>query len=371
MRHVLLGLALLGALTGKGAALTTPPASSSPRLPASLVPAALSAQGAPEFARASLKGLRLDPDGALRLDGALSGTLESAPVSATFTELLPSWNALTPRGTFVEVEVRAEVAGRWTKYYTFGRWASDADAGRGSVNGQKDADGDVLTDVLLLRASASRYQYRLTLTAERAGTSPAVRLVTFTATNGPAKLPAAAVKSAAWGRTLNVPARSQMVFAAGEGWCSPTSVSMVLAFWGKNVSVPEAAAGTLDRVYQGTGNWAFNAAYAGSLGFTAYATRFAGLADIERHIVAGLPVVLSLGWKEGELPGAPIPKSSGHLIVAVGFDARGNVVVNDPAGKSDAEVRRTYDRAALEKLWLTHSGGTAYVIVPPEGAGKS
>ena len=37
-------------------------------------------------------------------------------------------------------------------------------------------------------------------------------------------------------------------------------------------------------------------------------------------------------------------------------------MVNDPAGRTDAAVRRTYDRAQLERAWLGGSGGMAYVI---------
>lgn len=326
---------------------------------------ALHLERAADFARGKLHNVVLDPDGTLRLaTGATAGTLESAPVEAApFTELLPSWNALTPAGTWLTLEARAQVNGRWTGYYSFGRWSGDA--GRTSLEGQGDADGDLLTDTLRLKKSAQRYQYRLTLSGQ-AGASPAVRLVALTAT-GKVRAGAASDR-AAWGKVLNVPPRSQMVFPAGEGWCSPTSLSMVLAYWGHNVSVPEAAAGTYDQVYKGTGNWAFNAAYAGSLGVTAYATRLGGLGDVERLILAGVPVILSVGWRPGELPGAPIPRSDGHLIVAVGFTAGGDVVVNDPAGGGDAEVRRTYPRAALERLWQSHSGGTVYVLYPPDRA---
>ena len=48
--------------------------------------------------------------------------------------------------------------------------------------------------------------------------------------------------------------------------------------------------------------------------------------------------------------------------MVVGFEADGDVVVNDPAGASNGEVRRTYDRAEFERIWISASGGTAYVI---------
>ena len=38
------------------------------------------------------------------------------------------------------------------------------------------------------------------------------------------------------------------------------------------------------------------------------------------------------------------------------------MVVNDPAGATNGEVRRVYDRAQFERIWIAASGGTAYVI---------
>ena len=46
----------------------------------------------------------------------------------------------------------------------------------------------------------------------------------------------------------------------------------------------------------------------------------------------------------------------------VGFTPSGDVVVNDPAAKTAAGVRRTYDRAQFENAWLPTSGGLVYVI---------
>ena len=48
--------------------------------------------------------------------------------------------------------------------------------------------------------------------------------------------------------------------------------------------------------------------------------------------------------------------------VVVGFEADGDVVVNDPAGATNAAVRRVYDRAQFERIWIAASGGTAYVV---------
>jgi hypothetical protein len=159
----------------------------------------------------------------------------------------------------------------------------------------------------------------------------------------------------------------------GPVWCSPTSTSMVMAYWSDrlgelalNRPVPEVAAAVYDLVYRGNGNWPFNTAYAGQYGLTAYVSRMSSLVQVERWIEAGIPVVASLAWDPGELGNAAVPSTDGHLLVIVGFTAGGDVVVNDPAAdpRLGLSVRRVYPRAALERLWLTHSGGTVYLMYP-------
>lgn len=315
---------------------------------------------AADWAGAELRGVQPHAEAVTLAPGAASGTLTSAPLTVpAFDELVPSWNAVTPGAGSVTVEVRARTGAEWSRWYSFGTWSSAE--GRSSVNGQKDASGQVMTDTLRLNRKATVYQYRVTLRG--AGTT--ARLLAF-ATSDRARQAAglgSASNRAAWGKVIDVPGRSQMIYPdGGEVWCSPTSVSMILAARGIDVTVPQAAKATYDRAYDGTGNWPFNTAYAGSLGVRSYVTRLPSLAAAEKFTGAGVPLAVSLGWKKGELPGAAIPTSSGHLMVLVGFDKAGNPVLNDPAAPGNDTVRRTYPRAAFERLWLSHSGGLSYVI---------
>ena len=128
--------------------------------------------------------------------------------------------------------------------------------------------------------------------------------------------------------------------------------------------VRAAVNGVFDWLYNGHGNWPFNTAFAAGPGFEAWVGRFTTMAEAERWLDAGVPLVISYAWGSHDLTGAPIPSSNGHLAVLVGFDAAGNPVVNDPAAASDGEVQRTYSREELETLWLRHSGGTVYAIYP-------
>ncbi len=300
------------------------------------------------------------------------------PAGFGFTRAVPSWNALTPPGTWIEVEARTQVAGRLTRFYNLGVWAQDSSTvERHSVDAQRDDDARVAIDTLILadgRPPADAFQLRVRLfSASPADVTPALTLAAVTASTTPQRpASASAGDPSRWGKVLEVPTCSQRAYPdGGEVWCSPTSTSMVLGYWTKDqgpceARVRAAVAGVYDWVFDGHGNWPFNTAYgAAAAGLEGYVTRLPSLAAAESWIAAGVPLVVSYSWTEGQLAGAPVSSSEGHLGVLVGFDASGNPVMNDPAGANDGEVRRTYPRGDFEALWLDHSGGTAYVLHPP------
>ncbi|MDQ3704230.1 MAG: peptidase C39 family protein [Chloroflexota bacterium] len=297
--------------------------------------------------------------------------------SFSFSEAVPSWNAITPNGTWIEVLLRARTTSGWSRWYNLGVWRSGPDeAMRHSVEGQADADGYVDVDTLKLGErgkplTATAYQLKFRLFSKSREALPSVTNAAVVVSTSPRTPPVLAPGNPArWDKVLPVPECSQMVYPdGGEVWCSPTSVSMVLGYWaGRSGScepgVRAAVTGVYDRVYEGHGNWPFNAAYAAGQGMEAYVTRFTSMAQAEEWVAAGVPVVMSYSWGRGQLSGAPIAASNGHLAVLVGFDALGNPVVNDPAAASNEAVQRTYPRAELERLWLQGSGGTVYLIYP-------
>ncbi len=326
-----------------------------------------------------------------RLAGeATSPVIESA---FPFSSCVPSWNADTPEGTWLELMLRARRTGAWTSWRSFGPWASSSSAiRRHSVAGQDDEAARVSTDTLDIAAPADAFQARFRLFAPSSGggepsatAMPVVRALSLAYSDSrPAadsivpSVPGALPPGGARGVVIKgVPRCSQMVYPdGGNVWCSPTSVSMVLGYWNGDAGpcearVRAAVEGVYDHEYEGHGNWSFNAAYAasvpGRVALEAFVARFSGLDRLEPWIMAGVPVVLSVSWDNDEgrvLSGAPVHRSSGHLTTLVGFDGDGNAVMNEPASPSNETVRRVYDRRELEKRWLAASGGSAYVIYP-------
>ncbi len=302
------------------------------------------------------------------------------------TALIPTWEATTPGRSLVRVEVRARAADG-----TRGTWDTVADWSenkrpfpRTTYSGQTDDLGRVSVDTWYAASSVTQWQVRVTLLRPR-GSSLGVsleRIGAVASVDASSPRPTSKPGPAA-GTVLPVPTYSQMVHSGhypkwgggGEAWCSATSTTMVLGYYGISPAPRGITPGHVDAVvdhtakmvydsgYGGTGNWAFNTAYAATLvAGDSYVTRMRDLREAEDHIAAGVPLVVSIAFGRGQLTGAPISASNGHLLVVVGFEADGDVVVNDPAGATNAEVRRVYDRAQFERLWIAASGGTAYVI---------
>ena len=297
------------------------------------------------------------------------------PAGFGITRAVPSWDVDTPSGSWVEVSVRAQLpGGRLTKWYSAGVWAADGSTvARHSVNDQGDPDASMATDTLVIadgKPAAEALQVKVRFMTARPDAVPSLRLAAVAVSTAPPKQPPAPPGDPArWGKTLDVPACTQSYPDGGEGWCSPTSMSMIVGYWAHDSGpcepkVRAAVDGVYDWIYEGHGNWPFNTAYAASRGLEASVARFRSLADAEPWIAAGVPVGVSYAWKAGQLTGAPVRSSDGHLGVLVGFDVNGDPIVNDPAGKGEA-LRRTYRRAEFENVWVSHSGGTAYLVYPP------
>ena len=71
-----------------------------------------------------------------------------------------------------------------------------------------------------------------------------------------------------------------------------------------------------------------------------YISRLTDVSELEDWIEAGIPIATSVSYNR--LKGKGIA-GSGHLIVCVGFNENGDIVVNDP-GTHLGNVRRTFSR---------------------------
>lgn len=285
-----------------------------------------------------------------------------------FNEVIVSWNAETPENSYLVIEARALESSAITKYYKLGLWsANPAGHPRQSVSKQKDADGDVLTDVLVLHHAANRIQLRLTLGGDK-DQKPTLKflgLCMSDTTASPEPLPP---DRRAWDKLIAVPERSQMIYPNGKTLCSPTTVSMILGYWAGILKrseldhqVPEIADAIYDSQWKGTGNWPFNMAYAGSLqGMRAYVARLSDISELEAWIAAGIPIGLSVDYDRLRAKG---PGPNGHLVACVGFTKDGDPIINDPG--TTEHVRKVFPRQNLVYAWAA-SRNTVYLVYPED-----
>ena len=296
-------------------------------------------------------------------------TSPEMPVPIAWDELIVSWNATAPSGTYLKIEARGIYPDHTTKFYTLGLWSEDVSQHpRESVRRQKDSDGDVRTDTLILFRPGARAQVRVTHGCSKDHVELTFLGLSFLdSKTEPIQFPG---NKSAWGKIIDTPERSQNSYPEEKGWCSPTSLAMVLMRWAEilkrpelNLDVRECAAGVLDGNY-GTGNWSFNTAFAGKFpGMRAYITRFGGISELEDWIAAGIPVIISAPFHL-LAPGRK-DTGSGHVVTVIGFTETGDVVINDPATNLEKgqKIRRIYGRENVITAWAK-SKNTVYLVYP-------
>ncbi len=330
--------------------------------------------------------------GAKKYDsGSWTSPWQSTGFSAK--SLIPSWNIQTPTGTWARIEVRVKSGSTTGSWDTIANYAFSASyIKRASGSAQTDDLAKLSTDTVLANSGKSFTSWQVRVLLMRpvgAKTTPTLEAVNGTQATYATRTTTTSSTTMTKTKELAVPMSSQMIHkgeypewgGGGEAWCSPTSTSMVMRYFGKGPTaadyswtsfqdgyVDHAARYTFDYAYDGTGNWPFNTAYAARHSLDAFVTRLYTLRDAEAFINAGIPLVASIAFGKGELDGAPISSTPGHLVVIRGFTSAGSVIVNDPAASKNSTVRRVYSRAQFEKAWQRGSGGVVYVIRPASQA---
>lgn len=320
-----------------------------------------------DFKLGEMENLKFNEKTEIILDDNITEGRYLSPIINTseFKELVSSWNIDTPNGTEIELSIKVKVEDEWSMWLSYGKWSSSDR--RGSIKGQKDTIANMSIDTLetLDDKNAKAFQYNIILTRENSDVeSPRIRSIFTTLKLSDETIPVLG-ENKDWLIELNVPERSQMIVPEiGSVICSPTSLSMVMEYYGNNLKTEEVADKVLDGTGNIYGNWSYNVAFAGSQGFTSYVARFASINEIKDKIANGIPVIASIKTKsEGILKEAPQAYPSGHLLVVRGFtikDGKEYVIVNDPAAPDNSTVRREYEVAGFEKAWSK----IVYILIP-------
>lgn len=269
--------------------------------------------------------------------------LYTSPVYETeaFDDLLLSWNSKTNLG-FIEIEVRVKNQ-TWSQWISYGKW-SDRGHNIGSFKQEKDGIAYIAIDEVKSH-DCNAFQYRIKF-SEHVSTVVSVS-VSLVKEREIELYPI-------MNMDIEVPRISQMLIPdIGSIICSPTSLAMVMNYYGTNEEVIDTSQGCFDNGASIYGNWSYNVAYAGERGLDAYVMYCHKVKDLMQFIQHGIPIIASIRTKEGDLTGAPQAYPSGHLIVIRGFERsdKDYILVNDPASKLEAGVARKYDLKEFLSVW--------------------
>ncbi len=158
------------------------------------------------------------------------------------------------------------------------------------------------------------------------------------------------------------PAISQMRGppAIGKRICSPTALAMALQAARPGIDWMSVVEACHDGRFYGSWPLAIQCAGRhGRLGAVEAVTSWRPVLELLR---AGSPVVASIRFGRGELPGAPLPETGGHLVTVYGIDGE-EVFVCDPAAPDHDSVPRRYELGAFTAAWMRHRGA-AYFLAP-------
>jgi Peptidase_C39 like family len=276
-----------------------------------------------------------------------------------FNELLASWNIdIPPAGGFC-VEIRVGRDDGWSPWLHVGDWGSAPPA---TQRVTAFPLGRVDVDIFRSAERFDRFQHRVLASG---GDFRISRFAVCTSRRLDAPASPAPRPAAPAALRLAVPFRSQKVDSPelSGRLCSPTSLAMLLAYHGVDRPTMDVANLCHDPTHAIYGNWPRNIQAAYSLGVPGYLTRVANWDEVERFIAAGRPLIASIKVPNpGDLAGAPYNTSDGHLLVICGFDAAGDIEVNDPAAADASQGMRTYRRRDVERAWFGGSGGVTYVL---------
>jgi hypothetical protein len=160
------------------------------------------------------------------------------------------------------------------------------------------------------------------------------------------------------------PRRSQMLEnpRIASRICSAVSTAMVLALHRSSIDYQQVIAACHDPATGMYGIWPLAVRAASRLGCIGAVELLSDWTPVIASLERGLPLVASIRYGSGELPGSPQPSTGGHLVVVHGIRA-GEVLANDPAAPDHGSVLRTYPLDAFSRAWFRYRGA-AYILAP-------
>ncbi|NLH39251.1 MAG: hypothetical protein GX445_04220 [Elusimicrobia bacterium] len=229
---------------------------------------------------------------------------------------------------------------------------------------KKDSLGEMDVDTLRLNKKIKEFTVKIKI-FNKSGKKTGIKLINIVITNRDKNFSNPILPGMSDTVILSVPKISQLeqqVNYAGD-ICSPTSLSMLLNYYGIDVSTVSCASDVIDTSKNIYGNWIFNTSYASTKNLYSFIVRINSYDELKRYLQKGIPVIASITFGPDELKNSPIKKTTGHLLVIKGIDKNGNIITNDPAALNSSRVEVVYDKKEFANAWFKNKYGTSYILV--------
>lgn len=273
-----------------------------------------------------------------------------------FDKLTLSANFRTATDGCILLEVQVQAGATWSDFYKLGLLSGKF---KTSFPPQQNEFGSVQTDELVLTRPAQAYRYRLKFYGDIELLLLAVSLVRtpfFYDEKSAARMPRGSFCQSVLPISQleqNIPHKRRI--------CSPTSLCMALTTLGYNAPLADILPRVFDQTADLYGNWLFNCAAAAQWGAQAFFRRFCALEELADFVTPDSCTIASIGFKKDELPGAPLEKTPGHLVLVRGWE-KDQILVADPAAPQQGTVLRAYPAQAFARAWLQNKQGAAYIV---------
>jgi hypothetical protein len=310
--------------------------------------------------RETFSNLKFQDGGIYLLDNSIDGEYISQPLLVEhFQELVMSWNAEIDEFSKITFSIAIGNETGFSDFFVMGYWTDEY---KYSFANQEDEFGSVNIDVLKPKIdNVNRIKLKILI---KATSNDATKIKNISLTMKQLDR-AVDINEIEWDESANdVPRYAQMgIPSIGSRICSPTSLAMILGYYGYNELPVDVATSVYDRGAGIYGNWSFNVSYAG--GKDNLISRVEYISDLQvlnDYLVSGVPLALSIKTTDkSQLNHSLMAYSSGHLVVLTGIkfiDGEWYGITNDPAEYTEEAVQRQYLLSELLDAWK----GYAYVV---------
>jgi len=325
----------------------------------------------------SKKGISLNKSGdKFRTYGKyIFGSYTSPSFASPFpmSEILPTWNVDRPTSTGFAIYFQlSEDNLLWSDWLFLGRDGSTPK----NLDKTLHTTGAVVdVDFMLLTKPFRYFKWRVDLFTEVPDASPILKrfAVCYGNSNGDEeifkKFSEKKPAPEGWARKLEMPYYSQLTpekdisEVMRYSICCPTSIRMVLGYYGIHKGEKEICDLNLDPEYEIWGGWPKSAQTLYSFGFRSYVTQVRSFDEIKSYIARGIPLIISIRAKKGELQSAPYPEVGAHVLVISGLTEDGYVWMEDPYNTDGKMGSRLWTRTEIEKT-LINTGGVVVIAEP-------